>query len=176
VDIKAALAAAKLPECSVPLCLRGDLVAEFEALERKLQGLEQPAGGASLAGVPQRRELAEQLEALRQEMTDASVEFRLRALPRRRWSELMLKHPPLDGNDGDRAMGINEQSFFEAMVGECLVDPQLTADELSHLLDEVLTSAQYDQISMAAWRLNRRDVDVPFSRAASRILQSSESE
>jgi len=45
-------------------------------------------------------------------------------------------------------------------------------DEDWAALDQSLTSRQFDDLSDAAWSLNRREVDVPFSRAASRILRS----
>ena len=37
-----------------------------------------------------------------------------------------------------------------------------------------LSDGQFDSLGAAAWMLNRREVDIPFSRAASRILTSSE--
>jgi hypothetical protein len=71
-------------------------------------------------------------------------------------------------------------------VRRCLVDPVLTAEQWRTLLgdpddvrakliaegkadevrDGVLTDRQFGAMSDAAWSLNRRDVDVPFSSAA----------
>lgn len=175
-DVHALIAAARLPERTVSLCLRGDLVAELERLDRELAELDRPGRVVtdSLAG-DGRRGLAERIEALREEMRASTVSFVLRALPRRRWSALLAEHPPRDGDEGDKAMGINSESLFAALIGESIVSPTLSADELDTLLDAI-SSAQYDELANAAWSLNRRSVDIPFSPTASRILRSSGSE
>lgn len=168
MDVHDAITAARLPERSVALCLRGDLVAEFEALDRRLEQL--PGRGDALNSSAEYLQVARDIETVRQDMAAASVEFRLRALPRRRWNQLLLDHPPRVDSDTDKAVGINEATFYDALIAESIVDPSLSPGELTRLLDDVLTSAQYDEISRAAWTLNRKGVDVPFSRAASRIL------
>src|SRR5689334_2535642 len=116
-DISAALAAAKLPELSIPICLRGDLVAEIQELDRELNTLDRPS--ASLADGGRKRQVAERIEALRAEMTAASVVFRLRAITRRRWTELLKEHPPRPDVDADRVVGLNESTFYDALLREC---------------------------------------------------------
>jgi hypothetical protein len=170
VDIHAALSGAQLPERSVAVCLRGDLTAEIESAERELRAAEaDPGAGMEDAG--RLRELAEHVERLRDEMRAASVDVRLRALPRWRWSELMRAHPPRDDSDSDKALGVNEETFFDALVRACLVEPELSDEDWARLLS-VLTSAQYDALATAAWTVNRGSVDVPKSLVASRILRT----
>lgn len=175
-DVHALIAGARLPERTVPICLRGNLVAQVEALDRELAELDRPGRivADSLAG-DGRRPIAERIEALREEMRASTVNFLLRALPRRRWNALLAEHPPREGDDGDKAMGVNSETLFEALIAESVVSPELTPEEWTLLLDS-LSSAQYDSLATAAWALNRRGVDVPFSPAASRILASSASE
>ena len=48
-SIKDRLAAAKLPERSIQVCLRGDLAAEFDELERKLREVREDAGPRRMA-------------------------------------------------------------------------------------------------------------------------------
>lgn len=173
------LRAARLPERTVAICLRGDLVAEFEDLERRYaEATQRPA--TSLADGGEGAEIAGRMEAIRQEMQSEMLTLRLRALPRRRWSELIVEHPARRDESGklneeDEAFGYNAATFFEALIRESAVDPQLT-DENWADLDAVLTDSGFNQLANAAVILNRRGVDIPFSFAASRALTGSEPE
>jgi hypothetical protein len=76
------IANAKLPRLTVPICLRGDLVAEIELLDRELVA----AGSSPSTGMEdgaRLRELAERIEALRTEMREDgnNHDFILQALP-----------------------------------------------------------------------------------------------
>lgn len=176
-NFKAMLAEAKLPEATVMICLRGDLAADHEAAERELEQAEKKSGD-SLAGSGA-GPIIERIEALEAEMTEHTYEFRLRALPRAEWRALCNEHPPRKGDDGgvvdsDR-IGVNADTFYDAIIRACLIDPELTDDEFEQLTG-ALTDRQYDDIAEAAWGLNRREVDVPFSRAASRMKRDSAAE
>lgn len=169
-DIAAIIAGARLPRRTVPLCLRGDLQAAFEDVTRRLDA-PRPAGSDSLAGDPDARALAEQVEMLREQMRAAIVVFTLQALPRLAWAEFTAGHPPRDDHPDDKVVGFNQDTFYDALIRECCIDPQLDSDQWAHLFDN-LTSRQFDDLAAAAWALNRRDVEVPTSRAASAILSS----
>lgn len=168
--------AAKLPERTVPLCLRGDLVAEHEELCARLAAAErQPAN--SLAGNPEVQPLAAAIRTLEEQMAGHVVQFRLRALPRRQWAGLVAKHPPRT-DDGGRildsdAAGVNVDEFMAEVLHQCMVEPVLSDEVFAHLVDESLSDAQYEELTDAVWSLNRRKVDIPFSHAASRILRAS---
>lgn len=182
-NFKTMLAEAKLPERTVPICLRGDLVADFEEAERLLVEANNNRGD-SLDGGSELGSLAERVESLREQMREHFYTFRLRALPRRDWRALVAEHPPrrMDTADGDpevheddRYIGVNAETFFDAIVRACLVDPELDEQEYTHLL-AVLSDKQYESLTAAAWGVNRSDVDIPFSRVASLINQRSASE
>lgn len=177
MDLKTMLAAAHLPERTVPVCLRGDLAAEHEELERRLdEANRRPA--ESLAGNGA-GELADRLEELEAEMRAATVTFRLRALPKPVWRALLAAHPPRQDDDGnpiaeDTAIGINMETFWDAMIRACLVDPMVD-DETWDMMagpDGKLTDRQLGQLADAAWAANRGDVSVPFSRAASQMRRN----
>lgn len=169
-DVKALIRDAQLPETTVEICLHANLQAEFEQLDRQLSAADQTD---SLAGG--NREIASRIEQIRQDMKDATVDFRLRALPRPRWRALVAEHEPRkDGDDihrEDQFIGVNTETFFDALLRVSVVDPVLD-DEDWQLLGENLTDRQFDTLATAAWKLNRTDVDVPFSPAASKILNS----
>lgn len=174
----ALLADARLPERSVPVCMRADLVADHEAADRELEKLtNQPSTKFSGNGSG---ELRQKILDLEEQMRAATYEFRLRALPKPRFRALVAEHQPrrtADGSvdDRDRALGVNAETFFDALIRASLLDPELSGKQWTELA-EALTDRQYDVLADAAWYLNRGDVDVPFSRAASRLNPSSDSE
>jgi hypothetical protein len=179
-NFKKMLGEAKRPERSVPLCLRGDLVADFEQVERELEAAQKKSSD-SLAGGGIAK-LVDQLDALTEQMRDHTYDVRLRAMPKPEFRALVAAHPPRRAEDSseiverDRYVGVNSETFFDALIRACVVDPELDDAEWKTLLEETLTDKQFDALSDAAWYLNRGDVDIPFSRAASRLKQASETE
>lgn len=173
-DFGALLKSAKLPERTVEICLRGDLVAEHELAERELEQV-QKAVSDSLAGNGASA-IAGRIEELEAQMREHTYDFRLRALPRPAWRALIAEHPPRRGDDNEIVladrMGVNAETFFEAMIRKAVIDPVLTDEQFAQLLD-ALTDRQFGDLSDVAWGLNRHEVDVPFSRAASRMRRAS---
>lgn len=167
-ELDALLAAAKLPETTVPLCLRGDLQAEWETLDRQLAASRE-RGDRRLTGSADEQALARQIRDLEDEMQASTVTVRLRAVERTPWRKLMEAHPPRKDVDADKLLGVNQATFYDALIAACLVDEPLR-ERFAAFADK-LTDAQYDRLVTAAWNLNRRDVSVPFSRNASRTTR-----
>jgi hypothetical protein len=170
-DFAALLAGAKLPEHVEPTCLRGDLKAEHEQLNAELERLETDAVD-SLAGNGG-AELAEQIRALEEQMRESTYPIRLRALSGPDYRHFKSGFPPRVDAEGevdklDEAYGFNIEDGFKPLVRRSLVDPELTDDEFADLMTK-LTDNQFTALALAAYRLNRGDIDVPFSRAASRL-------
>jgi hypothetical protein len=180
MDIKAMLADAHLPERTVPICLRGDLVAEHERLERKLEEAQRrPADSLEGNGVG---ELVDAIMALEGRMQEATVNFRLRALPKPAWRALVVGHPPRKTDEGDPhpedLAGFNTETFFDAITRACLVDPVVDDEAWELMAGDTgrLTDRQLGRLADAAWTVNRGDVDIPFSRAASLARRSTDKE
>lgn len=178
--IKDMIRAAKLPERVVLVCLNLDLQGEFEDAERQLQAT-QLRPRESLADGGDTAEIAARIEALREQMQASTVPFRLRALTRPAWRALLAAHPPRKDDEGqvddrDKNIGVDTDTFFEALIRSSVVAPELDEEDWRTLLDERLTDRQFDELANAAWALNRKDVDVPFSFAASRLLRNSSPE
>lgn len=178
-DIKQLIKSAKLPERSVMICLDQGLVADKEALERRL---EEIGPATSLEGDP-RASVRQQIAALDTEMAERSVEFRLRAMPRQAYTALLRSFPPREGDRTDEVVGTNYDDFTEAMIRRCTVAPELDDGDWKTLLGDgtdeypgVLSSGQYDTLANTAWSANRRDVDVPFSPAVSATPPTSSDE
>lgn len=174
MNIDELLAEARLPEKEIQVCLRGDLLAEYDAAAAALDEAERMARiEASLDSGGPKIAAAERVAAVRERLLAASVTFRLRAVPRSRWTQLYAEHPPRDGDAIDAATGFNRETFFDALTLESVIDPVMAAEQWQALADR-LSSAQYDALTTAAWEVNRSGVDVPFSLAASRALTRSE--
>lgn len=196
-DVKALIAGATLPTKPVEVCLNAGLAAEYERLDQQRAEAETAVADDRLVGKSAARQIAEQMEARRQEMLDSTVEFVLRAMPRHRFRALVDKHPPRRDVDDDLP-GVNAATFYDALIRASVVSPKLDDEDWANLLgvyaehegpcqlDDpdvdnpdchcqggALTSRQFDQLSRTAWSLNRHEVSVPFSPAASRLLSTS---
>jgi hypothetical protein len=176
-DFMALLDATKLPERTVPICMRADLVAEHELADRQLLELLK---GDSQKFNDGRGSLREKLLGLEAEMRAATYDFRLRGLPGPRFRSFVAEHPSRVGDDGalnqqDNVFGFNTETGFEPLIRLCLVDPDLDDAAWARLMG-ALTDKQFEGLAAVSWYLNRGEVDVPFSRAASRLMDSSEPE
>lgn len=161
------------PEKTVPICLAGDLQAEFEDLERDLAvARDQPAEGTLAGGAnPMATQIAQQIMELRERMREHTTVFRFRGLPRKEYSDLVAKCPPTE-EQKRQGSDVDWDVFPVRLVAACCVSHEMDEEAAGQLAD-ALTQAQWDSLYAASFSVNKRDVDVPFSYAASAILQSS---
>lgn len=160
------LAAAKLPEHTVRVCLRGDLAAEHERLENELDALREWAPSA-LAEADPRRPLAEAITALEAEMAESTETFTFRALGQRKYRALVDAHPDPKG-DGQW----NAETFPQALIAACAIEPEMDVVDVERLFD-VLNAGQVETLFMGAYMVNEGPTRVPFSKAASDALRAS---
>jgi len=176
------LKGAKLPEASHNICLRADLVADFERAESELEALRKKPRRDSLDAGAEVAEKVAQIEALQEEMRAGTATFRLRALPKAKWRRLVAAFPPREGNADDAQIGVNRDDFLPAMLKACTIEPEISAEQWVALIGDgedeegVLTDRQFSDFADEAWFLNRGEVSVPFSRAVSLMKRDSESE
>jgi hypothetical protein len=164
------LAQAKPAERTIRLCLRGDLQAQWEQLDRDRAKAQGAASGDSLAGSPAVA-IARQMETLRDEMEASTIVFTVRALTRKQFQGLKAAHPGRRDQKGDiveddRDQDVNTQTFWEPLIRACTVEPELDESQWRRLLDDVLSDQQYEALATAALVVCRGTVDIPFSRAA----------
>lgn len=169
-DFDALLEQAQLPEQQVQICLRGDLLVRFAELEREL-ATASTATNESLASGAVPRELAERMEAVREEMHEGSVTFTLRALSEQAWRAILKLHPAQVDNYADLRAGFNRETMGPALIKVCVVEPKLSPDQWTKLRDK-LSPAEWSKLDKAASDLNFEAVSIPFSEAASQILSS----
>jgi hypothetical protein len=179
-DYRAMLAGARMHERTMPVCLRGDLVAEFEELDQKLADAQQSAVSTDSKEGGEAQAIAARMEALREQMAEETYLFRLRALPRPEYRELKAKYPPRQSEDGDILaedviLDANLEEFADPLLRASLVDPVLDDAGWVETLAKI-SDRQYEDLANVAIRVNRGGVDIPFSRAASNLLRSSSDE
>ncbi|MET0416378.1 MAG: hypothetical protein ABW022_10190 [Actinoplanes sp.] len=176
------LKGAKLPEASHDICLRADLVADFERAEAALEAARKGPRRDSLDAGSEVAELVAQIEGLQEEMRAGTQTFRMRALPKAAWRRLVAAFPPREGNAEDAQIGVNRDDFLPAMLKACVIDPEITDEQWVMLIgdgaeeDGKLTDRQFSDFADEIWFLNRGEVSVPFSRAVSLVKRDSESE
>jgi hypothetical protein len=170
---------AQRAERTVPICLRGDLVGDWEAADRELKRVQQENLVSNSIETPDLAGLAERVRALEAEMHEHTENYRLRAMPRHKFRALVAAHPPRIGEDGevveDDRLGLNSDTFFPELIRQSVVEPKLDDEDWAWLLgtddedDEggILTDRQVGDLQDVAWFLNRGEVNVPFSHAAS---------
>lgn len=169
LDADDLISSVRLSEAHVPLCLRGDLLAAREKLERRLQEANQLDQVNSLASGGSARRIAEELQRTLAEIEENTHSFRFRALPRPEFRDLQERHPPRPGNDLDMAVGGDMETFPAPLIQACCIDPQMTMEQVESLLD-VLSEGQVMELFGCAITLNRSRVDLPKFETASSIL------
>jgi hypothetical protein len=167
MNIDELLAQARLAEDEVQVCLRPDLLADYKSAVTAHEEADRAQKADGSLEATEKLQAAAVVDDVRDRMLAASVTFRVRALPQRRWSSLYAEHPPRDGDQDDQRVGFNRDTFYDVLVRECVVDPSLTGEQWTLLLDK-LSAAQYASLKTKAWLVNNADVDVPFLLIASR--------
>jgi len=182
IDIDALIDEAKPAERSLQLCLRPDLVARYDELAIQFAEADKRRSNSLAGSGGDAVTIAQQMEDLREEMLTKTVTVVMRALPQPAFQRLTKMHPPrrddagnIDPDDAE-GPGVNMATFWRALVKACWASPEVSKDRMAKLLDEKLTDRQFEQLANLAFAVNRGDVDIPFSFAASRRLLSSSPE
>lgn len=171
----------KRPERTVELCTDAALQADWEAAEKALaEARKTPA--QTMGGAGEANKLAEQVRQLEGAMRESVVRFRLRALPRSEWVAIHARHKAgKDASEADKQFGAKMETFFEEVIPKSVVavtdhagDPiEFDAEAEWGPLADDMTERQYSDFCNAVFNLNRGEVSVPFSRAASRRTPAS---
>lgn len=177
LDFDAKVKGAKLGEGTESVCLRGDLAAEVEDLERDLVAALDAAGSDERkVGNPDARRIATQIEELRAEMARFVQTFRLQAMPRGRYRAMMADYPPLTDDDYQKQLGFNPDTFFPDALRKSIVDPARISDKTWETFLASIGDGDYNKLIALMQKLNGRPVSIPFSRAASILTRGGGSE
>jgi hypothetical protein len=136
-DIATVLASFKPTRKTVRLCVNGDVLDELQRLDAEMR-----EAGVRDSAVTQRH------EALRAQARESEVEFVFVAVGRRRWSDLMLAHPPTPEQlAAAKAEGFkvqfNPETFPIAAVAASCVEPAGMTVEAVEALYEKVNDSQW---------------------------------
>lgn len=147
------------PRTAVVTIFQGDYLDRIRFIEQQ----HKAAVEAEKAGpprmndeIPESVSLAQQHKSLVAEAEASALNITVRALGRKAWRALVAAHPVRADNRADEIVGVNEDTFKDALVPVSIVSPELTPDELDQLSD-----AQFDTIYYTAFGLNRGPQSAP---------------
>lgn len=170
----------RLRERRIQLCLRPDLIDQWDDLNTELQTLITdtvtkpgrlvgPRNAEAETESEPVRSKAEQIKALEDEIAECSPWFTIRALPKADYAVLREAHPPRPGNQVDQWLGYDRDAVGDAAVRPCLVDPVFDDESWATFL-ATLTNGEWSALREAVDDVNGVVTDLPKSGLAERVL------
>lgn len=160
--------------------LRGDLVAELERLDEKLNDqlarerdssapgrMHQPKDGKP--GTLESARIAQQIKDLEAEMEDNWLELTFEHQGFDAWEQWKDQHPPKDDDETDKYAGCNFDALMNEYMPRCLVEPELDSEDWANLRDKC-SPGDIKDAAMIVFVLHTRELNVPKSRLASATL------
>lgn len=174
----------KRPQQTVEFIEDATLAQAHEDAVAELQRLVRDDHKAERLVDPERKAAADRVQEVEAAAEKSVLVFTLQALGRKRYNELVAEHLPREGVEKDKLLGVNEATFFDALISECILRVNRKHDNSVEdfdpaaeweILADVMTDGQYAEFVGAAQELNRGMVRAPFpSRLASAIRESDE--
>lgn len=115
------------------------------------------------------RPLAEEIEALEDEIEEAQTEFVFESIGAAAWLDLAAQYPPTKEQKATGAER-NPDSFLPAAIAASCVDPEMTLDDASWFAAE-LSAGEWSKLAYACCLANEGVGDSPKSQLASAILR-----
>lgn len=178
----------KRAERLIEVALDGALVAEWEAIdaEYKVARAEQRASRDKRMNDPLAKrvaELREKAQELSAKAREDRVIFRLRALPRDTWDELITANPPRskeqDGNLPFNIATITDAAMSTKGTITSVTRPDGSEEEFTHEdwedFAKDLSNTQYEDFYVAVIQLNAGANEVPFLPASAPTTDSDKS-
>ena len=159
-DLRSLLAEASRPSSSVTIPLNQRLRAEIDALEAELAQTAADAPKKRMGAASPLKDIAQQIEAKRDQMRASEVTFRFEAMTQDQREQVRK-----DSGGRDDPDEIN----LRCIAIMCREPAGVTYESLVELREKV-GARVFDEIDNAATRASGDDWSVPFSFAASHIL------
>lgn len=124
-----------------------------QAIE-KAKAEEKNAAPSQMGDIPASFALVDQYNDLLARADKKAAVVTIRALGRKEWRALVAQHTPREGNEQDAAVGVNEDTFPDALVPASIVSVKPSQGDQAAFLD-ALSDAQFGDLYTAAFYLNR---------------------
>lgn len=108
--------------------------------------------------VPEAPGLRERLREVENLIVESQVPFTFQAMPRTKWNELVDAFTDEDTDE------LFVEGFGPEIMAASSLDPKMTVDDVLALWDE-WSSAETEQLYIAAYKVNREVRDIPFTPA-----------
>lgn len=156
------------PRTATVAIYQGDYLDRIQHLERKAEAAREAAEATTrtLDEIPEYLALAEEHDKLVAEAEASAARVVVKALKRSEWKALVAEHPPREDHKGDAAVGVNEDTFKDALVAASV---DLDADDL-----DTLSDVDFDRLYYTAFALNRAPASDPKANLVSRLTLSSD--
>lgn len=115
----------------------------------------------------------EAAEAFASEANERGVKVVMRHIGRKKWREIIAKHPPREGDAGDKVARYNVDTAPDDIVPACLASPALNDADREAFLDS-LSDGQFDRLAWLAHEVNRSFGADPTPRLLSVSSQTSD--
>jgi len=159
-DLRSLLAEASRPAQSITIPLNQGLAAEIRALEAELAQAAEDAPRKRMGAASPLKDIAQRIEALREQMQASEVTFRFEALTHALREQI---RKDMQGRDEP------DETNLRAIAAMCVAPSGVTWETLRDLRDKVGVVI-FDLIDEAATSASGGNWSVPFSSAASHIL------
>lgn len=166
------LKARQLPQGSVSLCMRPDVLAEIAELERQIETLQNSDDAddprMAVRTTETAADLADRIRALEAEAAEYTMDLRITGVSRLRWNKAKDAATSKD-DEGTEKLDLN--GLMEGLFAESLVSPEMTEGQRTDFLNG-LTEGQWEKVIQTMWDLNRGGASVPKSMRASLALRT----
>jgi hypothetical protein len=165
------LEAADLAQGSVPIVMKASLLAEIEQLERRIEQIQNAdVDDERLAGNPEgdAADLADRIRALEAEANEWTLDLRLTAVPRKRWTTAVAKYTT---QNDDGAEKLDLDGLMEDLFPDSLTSPEMTEVQRTEFLTK-RSEGQWEKIINKLWDLNRGGITVGKSERASMVRRT----
>lgn len=173
----------QLREMATNLCLRPDLLDEWEELQEKLgeSRVKDATAGRLAEGTSKKtRELATRVQEIEAEIEAVQFRVLFRAMAKDDWQALCERHPPRKGNDIDMFAGYNRDAVYDAAVRACMVDPVFEDCPVRGCPHEdcgswqqfvkVLNPSEWAELRDTVTEVNKGVTEAPKSQLAATVL------
>lgn len=160
----------KRAQKSIPICLRLDVLAEIEELERSIQAEPDAAeDDLRIVDVSNKTQYAEKIRELEAIAHQYTVDLRVEALERQQWSDEVGTYTETQDN-GDTKLNIAGLVEHVLTLPGVITAPVMSTDQIRNLIAG-LSDGQWERVMNDVFNLNRRTVDVGKSLTASLAMQ-----
>lgn len=166
------LAKARFAFADEPFCLDGPLnqkrdqaLADLANAQSKIERARERSGeGDVRINDTSIRDAEKALAQIEEEMRESLIVLRFTAVSDGQWNKWIVQNPIRKGNELDRSMGFNTDTFFRKVAKEtCKVYAPETDETFDisteewDLIIEAMTSGDWDRVSMTLLRINQRE-------------------